>query len=199
MNSQEEYDRIKSLYKLAIETRNFEIQQLVQRNNFFMVFQGMLLAGLMQASGSNPIPIVSFLVCACGFCISLLQTGMAAGAKFWQERWENEAEEKERKLLENIAASGKAVTDDFWKLFSLPKQASKAIVLSKQKGFTGRIINKKYSVSKIPIYSGLVFSGFWLMLLLSTIQTPFNIKVPEFIVGFDKKETTSIPINANQK
>lgn len=188
----QEYNRIKSLYKLAIETRNFEIQQLVQRNNFFMVFQGMLLAGLMQASGGNPIPIVSFLICGCGLFISILQTGMAAGAKFWQERWETEAEEKEKQLLDRLERSGVNVSADFWKLFSLPRHASEAIVSNKQKGLIiGSLINKKYSVSKIPIYSGIVFSLFWLFLLLATIQTPLGIKVPSFIVGFEKPKENS--------
>lgn len=188
----EKYSRIKSLYKLSIETRNFEIQQLVQRNNFFMVFQGMLLAGLMQASGGSPIPIVSFLVCGCGFSVSVLQIGMAAGAKFWQERWETEAEEKVRKLLSVLSEEGIDVGDDFWKLFSLPRDASRAIVFKKQKGFTGWLINLKFSVSRIPIYSGVVFSVFWFFLLMSTIQSPFNLSVPKFISGFDGVDKNSL-------
>lgn len=185
MENKNEFNRVKSLYKLAIEARNFEIQQLVQRNNFFMVFQGMLLAGLMQASGGSPVPIVSFLVCGCGLSVSVLQTGMAAGAKFWQERWETEAEDKERKLLSMLSADGIDVEDDFWKLFSLPTSASRRIVFKKQKGFAGWLINLKFSVSRIPIYSGVVFSTFWFFLLVSTVQSPFNLSVPKFISGFN--------------
>ena len=73
-----DFEALSQLYKLCIETRNFEITQLINRNNFFMIFQGVLLAGTMQSSGS--IAIVSFLVCLCGLLISLLQTGMACGA-----------------------------------------------------------------------------------------------------------------------
>ena len=29
---------IKAIYKLSIETRNFEINNLIQRNNFYMLF-----------------------------------------------------------------------------------------------------------------------------------------------------------------
>ncbi len=39
--------------------REFEITQLAQRNNFFMIFQGVLLAGVIQSAHS--IPAVSFL------------------------------------------------------------------------------------------------------------------------------------------
>lgn len=34
------------LYLQCIEIRNFEISNLVARNNFFMIFQGVLIAGL---------------------------------------------------------------------------------------------------------------------------------------------------------
>ena len=181
----DEFSRVKSLYQLAIETRNFEITQLVQRNNFFMIFQGVLLAGLMQASGGSPIPIVSFLVCGCGIGISLLQTGMAAGAKFWQERWETEAEEKEKYLLEMLKEANINVGRDFWKLFSLDSSASRTIVETKQNsGLAGFLIRKKFSVSKIPIYVGIVFSVFWSLLMLSTIQTPLGISPPSLIVGY---------------
>ncbi len=36
----EKLSELKAVYKLAIETRNFEIHQLINRNNFFMLFQG---------------------------------------------------------------------------------------------------------------------------------------------------------------
>ncbi|MHC1910589.1 RipA family octameric membrane protein [Klebsiella pneumoniae] len=37
---------VKRLYELTIRIRDFEITQLSQRNNFFMIFQGVLFAGL---------------------------------------------------------------------------------------------------------------------------------------------------------
>ena len=43
----ENISELKAVYKLAIETRNFEIQQLINRNNFFMLFQGVLLAAVL--------------------------------------------------------------------------------------------------------------------------------------------------------
>ena len=39
----EQERRLKRIYEVAIETRNFEIAQLVHRNNFFMIFQGVLI------------------------------------------------------------------------------------------------------------------------------------------------------------
>jgi hypothetical protein len=92
-----------STFELAIRLREFEIGQLAQRNNFFMIFQGVLLAGVVQSTGS--IPIVSFMACVAGLFTSILQTGMAAGAKYWQERWEYGAERAERILLQQLQSN----------------------------------------------------------------------------------------------
>lgn len=90
------------LYKQCIEIRNFEISNLVNRNNFFMVFQGVLIAGVLQATAANLPKIVVLFACGFGLLISLLQTGMSSGAKFWQEVWEFHLEETEKKLGEIV-------------------------------------------------------------------------------------------------
>ena len=93
-NTQNHYLKCKRLmegqekFDLILSRRDFEINQLIQRNNFFMLFQGVLLAGTIQSAHNKPI--VSFLVCLCAVCVSIYQTQMAAGAKFWQEYWEGE-------------------------------------------------------------------------------------------------------------
>jgi hypothetical protein len=104
-----------------LKQREFEINQLTQRNNFFMIFQGVLIAGLIQSQGTAAA-IVSFLVCAVGLAVSLLQIGMAAGSKFWQIRWERAAKTTEIWLLEALkdqsrvsnflTADGNYLTDD---------------------------------------------------------------------------------------
>jgi hypothetical protein len=50
----EKLSELKAVYKLAIETRNFEIHQLINRNNFFMLFQGVLLAAVFNNQASKP-------------------------------------------------------------------------------------------------------------------------------------------------
>src|SRR5450830_1129109 len=55
-----DYEAMKSIFKLCVEMRNFEITQLTHRNNFFMIFQGVLLSGVVQSS--HMFPVVSFLV-----------------------------------------------------------------------------------------------------------------------------------------
>ncbi len=72
---------------LDLRLREFEINQLTQRNNFFMIFQGVLIAGLVQSQGTAA-PLITFSMSLLGVATSVLQIGMAGGAKYWQSRWE---------------------------------------------------------------------------------------------------------------
>ncbi|HHW53149.1 MAG TPA: hypothetical protein GXX13_08215 [Acinetobacter towneri] len=92
----ENENRLKKIYYIAVKTRNFEISQLVQRNNFFMIFQGVLLASIIYSS--NTVPFIHFIISISGFYIALQQTKAAAGAKFWQEYWETEVIKAEKEL-----------------------------------------------------------------------------------------------------
>ena len=85
--SSENFEKeIKAIYKLSIETRNFEINNLIQRNNFYMLFQGVLLASVFSSQASKPN--VESLICLSGVFISWFQIKSSAGAKYWQEYWE---------------------------------------------------------------------------------------------------------------
>lgn len=110
----EQEERLKKLYYIAVKTRNFEITQLVQRNNFFMIFQGVLIACIIYSN--NTVPFIHTAVCFVGIFISFFQMQIAAGAKFWQEYWEiqvYEAEERLRKFYEEVKN-----TTDFHTLFN---------------------------------------------------------------------------------
>lgn len=76
----EKLDAAKRVYERCIEIRNFEIGQLTNRNNFLMIFQGVLFAGLVQSVGT--FPVVSFMACITGGLVSWYQTKIAAGAKY---------------------------------------------------------------------------------------------------------------------
>jgi hypothetical protein len=88
-------------FELTLRQREFEINQLTQRNNFFMIFQGVLIAGLIQSAGAAAA-LVSFSVCLVGLVVSLFQIGMASGAKYWQMRWERATKTLELWLLEDL-------------------------------------------------------------------------------------------------
>lgn len=156
---------LSSLYSLAISARDLEINQLVQRNNFFMIFQGVLFAGLLQAAGNGKIiPIVSFLVCFIGLATSLLQVGMACGAKFWQERWEHAVESIEKFVIKAINQN--AGREALFEIFSSGDEHINKIVKERMKDkLIGRLVVARFSPSRIPIYAAFSFALVWVILL----------------------------------
>lgn len=200
------------IYELCLELRNFEITQLVQRNNFFMIFQGVLFAGVCQSAGQ--IPVVSFVVCAVGLVVSLLQAGMASGAKYWQAHWEVNTRLAEVELVNMLKAHGKLsnkiseselVVDPVvqsrlkrreW-LIHLFKEDYNKDEIKKSLGshwIKRRLINKiimqHYSASRIPIYVGLCLAFFWFVLLVCTLRfDALDFKVLDVIVGFQAKRS----------
>lgn len=180
----EDLSAIKALFELTLELRNFEISQLVQRNNFFMIFQGVLLAGVVQSSHSKPV--VSFLVCLAGLIVSIFQTRMAAGAKFWQDYWQEALVHIEKIMLGGLFSSKKRRI--FVHLFHQDED-QKIKMVKKQLGddsgtIAGKMILKRYSVSQIPVYVGIALSIVWLFLTLCTLRGYPPLGIPSFIVGF---------------
>jgi len=163
-------------FEIALRMRDFEIVQLTQRNNFFMVFQGVMFAGLMQSGHTKPI--VSFMVCVAGLVVALFQIGVASGAKFWQEYWEQMLSEYE---AEANAANPELFHDDDCKYESSVKKRMS------HRGFGGlasKLVMCRFSVSRIPIYVGIALSGVWGVLVLCTLRAYPPLSVPSCVVGF---------------
>ncbi len=181
-------DAIKSIFKLSLQMRNFEITQLAQRNNFFMIFQGVLFAGVVQSS--HQFPVVSFLVCAAGLVVSLLQVGMASGAKYWQEYWEAALQKSEKLLLSRLMEPSED-RNILVHLFHDDEAVYDKEVGGRLKnhgalGITYRLVMARFSVSRIPIYVGIALSIVWLFLLLAVMREYPPFGVPSFITGFSK-------------
>lgn len=98
--------------ELDLRLREFEINQLTQRNNFFMIFQGVLIAGLIQSQGTAA-PIITFSMSLLGISTSLLQIGMAGGAKYWQSRWEASTRSSEIALVLELLKKKKLAVQTF--------------------------------------------------------------------------------------
>lgn len=197
-----------SIYKMCVELRNFEIAQLVQRNNFFMIFQGVLLAGVCQSSGQ--IPVVSFLICVAGIGVSFMQAAMAAGAKYWQVHWELNTKKAEKQMIRTIVQhkllrakleadelsinSGLMAKLQNRKLFAHLFQDEggrtdvfEGLVESRRYAwFMNRFINFGFSSSRIPIYVGLLLFLVWSVLLANTVDVPFGFKTPGWLTGFSR-------------
>ncbi|WP_089603837.1 RipA family octameric membrane protein [Acinetobacter piscicola] len=214
--------RLKSIYEIAIETRNCEIQQLVHRNNFFMIFQGVLVASIIYSN--NTVALIHFFICLFGIVISFYQMQIAAGAKFWQEYWENQVNEAENNLESFFLTQGKSFHKLFNKnvknvqydIFSKYYENKKDKIFDASKYnnlnvFSLRFIKQyspftskeerillKPSVSKVPIATARMLLIIWIMLLFFSTglgNSFFNqIKGYQLITGFPGKAITHVDI-----
>lgn len=176
---------LKALFKTTLETRNFEISMLVQRNNFFMIFQGVLLAGLIQSTHTKPI--VSFMVCLAGFLVSSYQVKMAAGAKFWQEYWEEALQRIEQELLgcmDSKTSERKTTVCLFHDEIHVYEKMVRDRLNGHGFSLTNKLIMNRYSVSRVPIYVAIVLSAIWLTLTVCTLREYPPLAIPSFIIGF---------------
>lgn len=171
----EEIEEINN-FEIAMRMRDFEIGQLTNRNNFFMIFQGVLFAGMLQSD--HDTLIISFMACLVGLVVSLFQVGVASGAKFWQEYWEQMLSEYEKGMR-----NGPPVLfhEDDCKYFETIKNRLKKREVF---GLTGKLIMCRFSVSRIPIRVGIALSVIWGLLLLSTLRAYPPLSIPSCIVGF---------------
>lgn len=185
--SEDRLDNLKRIYERCIETRNFEITQLIQRNNFFILFQGALFTALTQLGDKKELLIVVIFL---GIIMSLFQISAAAGAKFWQQYWEAKLDKIEIALEESMNKNG---IDDFVSLFKFEQfpnhramvkySLNESLNKSKCKCFDGIInclINCKFSVSRIPIYIGIVCLVGWIVvagiMLFYSSEPPIYIR-----------------------
>ncbi|TCP95194.1 hypothetical protein EDC44_11025 [Cricetibacter osteomyelitidis] len=155
MNSRQ----LEKLYERCIQNRNLEIEQLVQRNNFFILFQGILFTSISTiATSGKSIPVLLMILILVGIIMSWFQWKGAAGAKFWQEYWEARLFKIEQEL--NECLSLKILFNE-----KEPKQiVSLHLEQSKKSWLTKKLILSYGSVSSIPIYIGLVCLYIWIFL-----------------------------------
>ena len=179
-----ELESIKSVYKICIEIRNFEINQLIQRNNFFMLFQGVLLAAALQNQASKPF--VELVVCLAGVFVSIYQLQMASGAKYWQEWWESRVDHYEG-ALRRLKQSE---SENFFELFATSKEDVYREIagrLRKSRWFslTDMLILSSFSVGRAPIKVSLVLLLSWVTLLAHTLDLSVLKDMHISIKGFD--------------
>lgn len=163
-------------FEVALRMRDFEITQLTTRNNFFMIFQGVLLAGVVQSAHVKPV--VSVMVCVAGLVVALFQVGTASGAKFWQEYWEAMVSQYETAAR---SADPELFHDDTCRYASIVKDRLRSRELT---GITARLIMSRFSVSRMPIYVGVALSVVWGLLVLCALRGYPPFAIPSFIVGF---------------
>ena len=175
MNDNNDLDKLyieylKDSYKLSIETRNFEINNFINRNNFFMLFQGVLLAAVMSNQASKPF--VEFYICLLGIILSWYQIHTGAGAKYWQTYWEKKADLTESQYQSYLNSKNIETLT----LFKFNDNESHQIINQEllAGNFIDRhIIRKKPSVTKIAIKASILIFMVWFLLLLHTFNLNF--------------------------
>lgn len=157
-----EIEALRENYKQCIETRKFEITQLVQRNNFFILFQGFLFYAVSQTKDSFLLCILPLI----GVLMAFFQWRGAAGAKFWQEYWE-------AKLFDIEKEIGELSKGTFFPLFnealiSSSRTPDEIVIrhLKNKNCIKKEIILCKGSVSSIPIYIGIVCFYSWIFIFM---------------------------------
>lgn len=146
------------LYKIALDTRNFEISLFWQRSNYFLALNTAIAVGFfLKATAAYQLWLGVF-----GFLVSILWVAINCGSKFWQSRWETRLKIAEDNLSKEINYFS---TD--WE--TLLSDAQKSIAFSNHK-FPRKIFDKlvlsKPSVSFIMTLLSVLFILFWVALIV---------------------------------
>ena len=83
-------------YKVALETRNFEIHLFWQRSNYFLVLNTAIGTGFFAVRGNSER--LALLLGALGVVASWLWVMVNLGSRYWHIRWERQVEDLEEKL-----------------------------------------------------------------------------------------------------
>lgn len=153
---------LEKAHERCFQHRDFEITQLVQRNNFFILFQGFLFAGVVALSDPTDTKL-RFILSVLGVLMSYFQWKAAAGAKFWQEYWEAKLSTLEKELKKYPE----------YRRLSIPlamENNYKEVVTQHLENYgTNKIkswlILSHGSVSAIPIYIGISCFLIWFFLM----------------------------------
>ena len=77
-------------FKIALETRNFEIELFWKRCNYFLVLNTALAVGifLLFREGGEPPLLLLFLIFLVGIFVCIAWIMVGYGSKYWQAHWE---------------------------------------------------------------------------------------------------------------
>ncbi len=183
------------LYKVALETRNFEIELFWKRSNYFLVLNTAIAVGFFNfnGNGSGGFFLNSFL-CIFGLLVSLLWFRINLGSKYWQVKWEEELKKIEKSIKSNpsLPSIGLDMFDNNWKeidnlvyenLLSSSKREENNYILKEKccgekrlddsenrlKQRIYKCVLKKPSVSFTMILLSLLFIIGWILLLIFSV------------------------------
>lgn len=148
-------------YRVARDTRNFEIELFWKRSNYFLVLSTAAAAGFFSLHE----PRYALPLATLGFIVSLLWIAVNLGSKFWQSRWEHRLHLTEQQLRPNMnlfSAPWEVVRDDVLQSFKFQEHG-------RVYRFYTRLVITKPSVSFLMTLLSLAFAGFWAWMLATTV------------------------------
>lgn len=155
-------------YKIALDTRNFEIGLFWQRSNYFFVLNAALAVGFFRLTND----MYALLLAILGTFASFLWYRVNLGSKYWQSRWEHRLSEKEKEIADGLnffSASPKLINEDVIDSFSHNAE---------KKGWFQKYLEcqalKKPSVSYNMTLLSLVFLVAWVLLLMIRV---YSVKI----------------------
>ncbi len=154
----------KDIYKVALDTRNFEISLFWQRSNYFLVLNSALVVGFLNLTKLE----YAFPLAAFGFFVSVLWLRVNLGSKFWQSRWEQRLSEIERKIspdLQFFAADWNTIRSD----------VERSLKNNNHQGcfhqWLDNQVMKKHSVSYNMTLLSIVFClGWWVLVVIKFLS-----------------------------
>ncbi len=159
--------KLEEAFKIALDTRKFEIELYWKRTGYFVLFIGAVFVGYYNIINTAEEGISKYqnewlllLLPALGFLLSLLWYMANRGSKFWQENWEAHIEELSTHL-------GVPIFD---------------IIKRREHSIRNLMQEYPFSVSKVNQMVSLIITFTWLLMLCKEIGVS---KLLENIPFFD--------------
>jgi hypothetical protein len=150
-----EFELNKLEFEKSLAQRNYEIDKFWQRGWFF---GGLLLAiagGYFGVTKENMD--YSIFIAFLGFLVSLSQSLMNRGSKYWQERWELKTKNRESALGIDVTKTRKIKNEKYY---------LDSGTLAKDENFL--VVARRFSVSKLTILVWDLITIFWFFLWIKT-------------------------------
>ncbi|MCH9705617.1 MAG: hypothetical protein K0U15_05790 [Proteobacteria bacterium] len=173
------------LYKIALETRNFEIELFWKRSNYFLVLNTAIAVGFFNLESNQAF--FKIFLCIFGGIVTYLWIRINLGSKYWQVKWEEELKQIEKQINPKMQMfdNEQGINDDlvYKNLFSSSKREENNYIL-KEKCCGEKILDdsenwlkqriykcvlKKPSVSFTMILLSLLFIIGWILLLIFSV------------------------------
>lgn len=164
---------IEESYKVALDTRKFEIDMYWKRATYFWAFIAAIFVAYFTAINretSQSITLLATSLSLMGFFFSVGWHMVARGSKVWQENWEM-----------HIGYLEDEIHGPLFKTFKIPKTENAYYHFSSEYPF---------SVSKVNQVLSLYTCLFWLSLFTYSLYILFPQKIKDFI-------TQSLAIDIN--